>query len=181
MLVRAIAVGIALLAAAVPAAAQQRGTMEFGAFASYAIFDNGLGLNDSWGAGGRIGMFVCPRLSVEFEGGGSRAGRTLGLPSVNVGVLSARVTAVPLKHGRVSVLLGAGVDHTDTYFVESYGVHGLLGAKLTLSDAVALRIDGIESYMANGHYTNLALHLGLSVYRSPGRQVPDPYLAAPSR
>jgi hypothetical protein len=169
LLGRAIAAGIAVLAAAVPAAAQQRGTMEFGAFASFTTFDTALGLDDSWGAGGRIGMFVSRRLSVEFEGGGSRAGRTLGLPSVNVGVLSARLTAVPLKLGRASVLLGAGVDHLDTYFMESYGVHGLLGAKLPLSDAVALRIDGIESYMANGHYTNLALHLGLSVYRSPRR------------
>jgi peptidoglycan-associated lipoprotein len=139
--------------------------MEFGAFASYTSFDNSLGMNDSWGAGGRVGMFVWHRLSVEFEGGGSRAGRTLGLPRVNVGVLSARLLAVPLSFGRVSVLLGGGVDHTDTYFVESFGIHGLLGAKVALTAGVALRIDGIVSYMANHHYTNTVLHLGVSVYR----------------
>ena len=167
MLARTLAIGVAMLVGAVPATAQQRGTMEFGAFASLTSFDHRLGMNNSWGAGGRIGMFVFPRLSVEFEGGGSRAGRTLGLQSVNVGVLSARLTAVPLKFARVSVLLGVGVDHMDTYFFESYGVHGLLGAKFALSDAVALRIDGIESFNAHHKFVDTGLHLGLSVYRSP--------------
>ncbi len=167
MLARAITVGIAVLVGAVPATAQQRGTMEFGVFGSRNAFDDNLGMNSSWGAGVRIGMFVIPRLSVEFEGGGSKAGRTLGLPNVNVGLLTARLTAVPFKFGRVSVLLGAGVDHTDTFFLESYGIHGLLGAKFALSDAVALRIDGIVSHLANGSHTNKALHAGLSVYRSP--------------
>ncbi len=167
MLARAISVSFAVLVGAVPATAQQRGTMEFGAFGARNAFDDSLGMNSSWGAGVRIGVFVVPRLSVEFEGGASRAGRTLGRPDVNVGLLTARLTAVPLQFGRVSVLLGVGVDHTDTHFLESYGIHGLLGAKFALSDAVALRIDGIVSRLANGGYTNRALHAGLSVYRSP--------------
>lgn len=167
MLTRAIAVGVAVLAGVVPAAAQQRGTLEFGAFASNTSFDNSLGMNNSWGGGGRFGAFVFPRLSLEFEVGGSNAGRALGLPNVNVALLSARVAVIPLKFGRVAVLVGGGVDHMDTYFAESYGVHGLLGAKFALSDGVALRIDGIESYMANGKYTNMSLHVGLSVYRNP--------------
>ena len=167
MFARAMTFGLAVLAVAAPAAAQQRGTMEFGAFASNTNFDNTLGMSSSWGAGARIGVFVVPRLSVEFEGGGSNAGRTLGLQNVNVGVLSARLTAVPLKFGRVSVLLGGGIDHTDTYYMESFGIHGLLGAKFALSDLVALRVDGIDSYMANGKYTNLGLHVGLSIYRNP--------------
>jgi len=170
MLVRAMTAGIAVLAIAMPAESQQRGTVEFGAFASNTAFDDGLGLNNGWGGGGRIGVFVVPRLSIELEGGGSRPGRPLGLAKVSVGVISARLVAVPLKFGRVSLLLGAGGDHTDTYFIESYGAHGLIGAKLALSDLVALRLDGIGSYMANGKYTNLGLHLGLSVYRNPSQQ-----------
>jgi hypothetical protein len=167
MLARAIAVGVAVLAVAVPAKAQQRGTVEFGAFASLTSFDHRLDMNNSWGAGGRVGVFLVPRLSLEFEGGGSRAGRTLGLQSVNVGVLSARVTVVPLTFAPVSVLLGVGVDHMDTYFFESYGVHGLLGAKFALSNGVALRVDGIESFNAHHKFMDMGLHLGLSVYRSP--------------
>jgi peptidoglycan-associated lipoprotein len=167
MLARVITVGVVALGGAGSAMAQQRGTVEFGAFASNTAFDNGLGMNSGWGAGGRVGVFVVPRLSVEFEAGGSSAGRASGLQNVNVGTLSARLTAVPLKFGRVSVLLGGGFEHTDAYFVESYGVHGLLGAKVAFSEVVALRIDGIGSYMANGKYTNLGLHLGLSIYRNP--------------
>jgi outer membrane protein OmpA-like peptidoglycan-associated protein len=180
----AIMVGVAVLIGAVPATAQKRGTMEFGAFGSNTSWDNSLNMNSNWGAGGRVGVFIVPRLSAEFEGGGGSASRSLGLADVNVGVLSGRLTAVPFKFGSVSVLLGAGVDHTDTYFFESYGVHALLGAKVRLSDYVALRIDGINSWMANGNGQQKGLHLGLSFYRHPGVNtvtntvmVPGPQLA----
>jgi outer membrane protein OmpA-like peptidoglycan-associated protein len=169
MLAKTLTIGVAVLLAAAPVTAQQRGTMEFGAFASNSGFDNSLNMNSSWGGGARVGVFIIPRLSAEFEGGGGSASRSLGLAGVNFGVLSGRLTAVPLKFGALSVLLGAGVDHTDTYFFESYGFHGLLGAKVRLSDFVALRIDGIRSWMANGNGANSGLHLGLSFYRSPGR------------
>lgn len=180
----AIMVGIAALVGAVPATAQYRGTMEFGAFGSNTSWDNSLSMNSNWGAGGRVGVFITPRLSAEFEGGGGTASRSLGLANVNVGVLSGRLTAVPFKFGSVSILLGAGVDHTDTYFFESYGVHGLLGAKIRLSDYVALRVDGINSWMANGNGQQRGLHLGLSFYRNPGVNTVTRYVAgepAPQR
>jgi outer membrane protein OmpA-like peptidoglycan-associated protein len=180
MLLRALSIGVAVLAMTMPAAAQQRGTVEFGGFASHTAFDGRLGINDSWGAGGRVGAFLFPQLSVEFEAGGGTASRTLGRRSVNVGDFSARRTGVPFRSGRVSVLLGAGVGHTDTHFLESdgdhgngtsngqsYGYHGLVGGKLALSDRVALRADWIQSFMANGGDRNRSLHLGMSVYRHP--------------
>ena len=164
----AIMVGIAALVGAVPATAQQRGTMEFGAFGSNSSWDNSLNINSNWGGGARVGVFFTPRFSVEFEGGGGNASRSLGLANVNVGVLSGRLTWVPFKVGSLSALLGLGADHTDTYFFESYGIHGLLGAKIRLSDYVALRFDGINSWMSNGHGQQKSLHLGLSFYRNPG-------------
>ena len=164
----AIMVGVAVLIGAVPATAQQRGTMEFGAFGSNTSWDNSLNINSNWGAGARVGVFITPRLSAEFEGGGGNASRSLGLANVNVGVLSGRLTFVPFKVGSLSALLGLGADHTDTYFFESYGVHGLVGAKIRLSDYVALRVDGINSWMSNGHGQQKSLHVGLSFYRNPG-------------
>ncbi len=181
MSARAITIGLAMLVGAVPAIAQQRGTMEFGAFASSTSWDSPLGMHDSWGAGGRVGMFVWHRLSFEFEGGGARASRAPGLSRVNVGVLSARLLAVPLTSGRVSVLLGGGVDHTDTYFVESFGIHGLLGAKVALTNGLSLRLDGIVSYMANHHYTNTVLHLGLSAFRHTSHRTVTRTVAAEQR
>jgi peptidoglycan-associated lipoprotein len=168
MSVRAIIAGAVVLACAAPAAAQQRGTMEFGGFGSRNSFDNSLGLHSSYGGGARIGVFIVPRLSVEFEGGGSKAGRTLGLTDVNVGILSARLTAVPLKFGAVSVLLGGGIDHIDTHFFESYGYHGLLGLKLGIGSSVALRLDGILGRMSNGGHSTSGVHAGLVLYRRPG-------------
>lgn len=180
----AIMVGAAVLVGAVPATAQHRGTTEFGAFGSKTSWDASLNMNNSGGGGARIGVFITPRLSAEFEGGGGNASRGSGLEDVNVGVLAGRLTAVPFKFGKVSVLLGLGASHTDTYFFESYGVDGLLGAKVRLSNSVALRLDGIQTWMANGNGSNTGLHLGLSFYRNPGVNtvtntviVPGPQLA----
>ena len=163
-----IIVGVAVLIGAVPATAQHRGTMEFGAFGSSTSWDASLNMNSSLGLGGRVGVFITPRLSAEFEGGGGSASRGSGLEDVNVGLLAGRLTLVPFKTGGVSFLMGLGANHTDTYFFESYGVDGLLGAKIRLSDFAALRVDGIQSWMANGNGSNFALHFGLSFYRNPG-------------
>jgi peptidoglycan-associated lipoprotein len=142
--------------------------MEFGAFGSNTSWDASLNMNSSFGLGGRVGVFITPRLSAEFEGGGGSASRGSGLEDVNVGLLAGRLTFVPFKTGGVSFLLGLGANHTDTYSFESYGVDGLLGAKIRLSDFVAVRVDGIQTWMANGNGANRALHLGLSFYRNPG-------------
>ncbi len=180
MFVRTLLIGATTLAMGIPATAQERGTVEFGGFASHTAFDNSLGINNSLGAGARIGAYLFPRLSVEFEAGGSSADRTLGREDVNVGILQARLTAVPLQFGRVSALLGAGFGHTDSHLLEtggehgqgtafgqSYGFHGLAGAKVALSDNVALRADWVEAFMSNGGDRRRGLHMGVSVYRHP--------------
>lgn len=165
---RGIMVGLALLIGATQASAQQqRGTLEFGGFASSTDFHESLGMGSSWGAGARFGAFLAPRLSVEFEAGGLNTDRTRGLRDVNVGILSARLTAVPLRVGRVSLLVGAGADHTDTYVIERFGVHGLVGAKLDLTNALALRLAGTQSFMVTGEGSNRMLQIGVSAYRSP--------------
>ena len=168
MLKTAIMVGVAVLVGTVPATAQTRGTMEFGAFGSRTSWDNSLNMNSNFGAGARIGVYITPRLAAEFEGGGGSASRGAGLSDVNVGILSGRLTFVPAKFGKVSILAGLGADHTDTYFFESYGVHALLGAKIRLSDFVALRVDGINSWMSHGTGQQRGVHFGLSFYRHPG-------------
>jgi peptidoglycan-associated lipoprotein len=154
-------------AVAAPSAAQERGTIEFGGYASYTDYDNAYGLDRSWGAGARIGAFLFPRLSVEFEGGGTRAQRPGGFPGVNVGVLAARLTAVPIRLGALSILLGAGGEHSDNFINKSYGLQALVGAKLDLGTAAALRADMVRSWMTTGDGQNTSLHLGLALYRHP--------------
>ena len=108
MSLRIFTIGVAALVCAVPAAAQQRGTVEFGAFGSLGSFDSELTLKRGYGGGGRIGAYLTPRVSLEFENGEMRATRTLGLKDVNVGILTGRLVVVPIKAGALSILLGAG-------------------------------------------------------------------------
>jgi len=164
---RTIALGIAALIGAAPVAAQQRGTLELGAFGSATSFDNRLALNNGAGGGVRVGAFLDPRWSLEFDGSGMSAGRPLGLRSVQVTSLSARVALTPIVIGRTSWVIGAGAVHTDYGVNSSYGMSGLAGAKLALGPRVALRVDGVADYMPHRHDTNLGLRAGLSLFRQP--------------
>ena len=170
---RAFAVGVAVLLGAVPVLAQQRGTMEFGAFGSAAKFDEDLGLKTAFGGGGRIGMFLDPRWSIEFEDAEMRASRPNGLKNVNVGLLSGRLVAVPIQSGALSVLVGAGAGvSTETNFLHSYGVDALAGVKFAFNDKVALRIDGVWDWLANYDWkTYKSVRVGLSLYRHPTPEI----------
>lgn len=173
MSARAFTLGLAALLAAVPVAAQRRGTMEFGGFGSAATFDNALGLKTGYGGGGRIGMYLEPRLSIEFEDAEMRATRPNGLKDVNVGILSGRLVAVPVKAGAFSILLGAGAGiSTETNFMHTYGVDALAGFKIGMGDRAALRVDGVWDWLANEDWKQYkSVRVGLSLYRHPLREV----------
>jgi outer membrane protein OmpA-like peptidoglycan-associated protein len=182
MSVKACIAGVAALAWAATASAQQRGTIELGAFASAASFDKDLSLRSGYGGGGRVGAYFDPRLSVEFEDAEMRATRPNGLRDVNVGILSARLVAVPVKAGALSLLLGGGAGvSTETNFLHSYGVDALAGAKLALRDNVALRVDGVWDWLANEDWKSYrSVRFGLTVYRHPNRRAPLVAAAAPA-
>lgn len=180
MSVRAIAtVSVAALVSAMPAVAQQRGTMEFGAFGSVASFDNALTLKSAYGGGGRVGMYLSPTWSIEFEDAEMRAKRTLGLKDVNVGILSGRLVASPRLSNAVAFLIGAGAGvSTETNFLHSYGLDALVGLKIALGSSAAFRVDGVWDWLANEEgvppkawRTYKSARLGLSVYRNPFREV----------
>lgn len=169
MSVRTLAIGIAAVVLAVPAAAQQRGTMEFGAFGSGARFDEALSLKTGYGGGGRVGMFLDPRWAIEFEDAEMRATRPNGLRDVNVGILSGRLVYSPFTMGRMAVLLGAGAGvSTETNFLHSYGVDALVGAKFGITPNVAFRVDGVFDWLANEDWKAYqSVRAGFSVYRHP--------------
>lgn len=172
MYARAITVGMAVLIGAAPAVAQTRGSMEFGAFGSAGSFDKKIGLDNGMGGGGRVGMFVTPRFSIEVEGGAMRASRSAGFagPALNVGLIYGRGLWAPVQWGNGSALLvGGGIVHVDYRFFESYGFSALGGVKFGLSPNVAVRVDGIADFLANSPHTNLGLRVGLSIYRGPAR------------
>jgi outer membrane protein OmpA-like peptidoglycan-associated protein len=182
MSIRALTIGVTALVLAVPAGAQQRGTMEFGAFGSVASFDNALGLKSAYGGGGRIGMFLNPRWSIEFEDAEMRATRPGGLNDVNVGLLSGRLVAVPIKAGGLSVLLGGGAGvSTETNFLHSYGLDVLGGVKIAMGDNAALRVDGVLDWLANEDWKMYkSLRVGISLYRHPSQEVRTVTVTAPA-
>jgi outer membrane protein OmpA-like peptidoglycan-associated protein len=182
MSIRLIIVAATTFVVAIPLAAQERGTVEFGAFGSAASFDNSLSLKTGFGGGGRVGIFLNPKLSMEFEDAEMRASRPDGLDNVNVGILSGRLVAAPITTGRVSFLVGAGAGvSTETNFMHTYGVDGLVGAKLALTDNAALRIDGVMDWLANQHWkTYKSVRVGLSLYRHPAQRVRTVTVVAPA-
>ena len=165
--------GIAALVSAMPLAAQERGTVEFGAFGSAASFDNALSLKTGYGGGGRIGAYLDPRWSAEFENAEMRATRPNGLTDVNVGLLSGRLVLTPVKSGAFSLLIGAGAGiSSETNFLHSYGVDALVGAKFAVADNAAIRVDGVWDWLANQDWKSFrSVRLGLSLYRRPARVV----------
>ena len=173
MSVKVFAFGVLALIAAIPVAAQQRGTVEFGAFGSAASFDNKLSLKTGYGGGGRVGIFLVPRLSIEFEDALMKVSRPNGLRSVNMGILSGRLVAVPVKSGKLSLLLGAGAGvSTETNFMHTYGADVLVGVKLAIGSNTALRLDGVYDWLANEDWKSYrSVHLGLSVYRHPAHEI----------
>ena len=174
MSIRTITIGLAVLACAAPLAplaAQQRGTMEFGAFASAASFDNSLSLKTGFGGGGRIGMYLDDIFSIEFEDAEMRVSRPNGLQDVNAGLLSGRLVATPFSSGALSFLIGAGAGvSTETNFLHSYGVDALAGVKYAVSPNAAIRLDGVVDFLANYNYKHFqSVRLGLSLYRRPSQ------------
>ena len=172
MSIRVCTLGFAAMMWALPAAAQERGTMEFGAFGSAAKFDEKLTLKTGYGGGGRIGMYLDRGLAVEFEDAEMRATRPGGLKDVNVGILSGRLVATPFTSGALSLLVGAGAGvSTETNFLHTYGVDALVGARLALTDNVSLRVDGVWDWLANQDWQQYkSVRAGLSVFRRPAQR-----------
>ena len=161
-----ITAAAALLALGAPAAAQERGTVEFGAFANRAFYDDVLNMEDGWGWGGRVGAFITPRISAEFDVGFRKADRRLGLDEVKVEAFAARLVAVPVKFGKVSVLAGGGLIHTDYQADVSDGLQAMLGLRLALSQSLGIRLEGLADFNRNDT-RNQTVQLGLSYYRHP--------------
>lgn len=167
---RIFILGAALVLATLPAAAQERGTIEFGPFISFNSFDSKYDMNSAIGFGGRIGAYLDPRWSLEFEGNGGTAKRPNGLADRSFRFLDARVLFVPAKVGRASLLIGGGAGHVDAnvnndFTDQSYGFHALVGGRIAMSDRASLRLDYTRYF--NGGAQHGSLKAGFSLFRQP--------------
>lgn len=149
-----VLLGAALLFAAwlvpQPVAAQGGGTVELGALGQYTIFDEALIFDDALLAGGRIGVFLKPSISLEVQGAYGKTDRTgTSLRASFFPIHGRLLFHVPLTN-RVHFVIGPGYVHHefgDDFDGSEDGVSGLAGFRFGVADNVAFRVEGILDYV----------------------------------
>jgi outer membrane protein OmpA-like peptidoglycan-associated protein len=195
---RRIAAGLLLagIALAAPAEAQtgQAWQVELGAFGTYTRYDKThAGLEAKFGAGGRLGLFVSRRFSLEASGDYTPTSTTATGADVRV----TRVDGTLFVHGPLNTFLGIGygrVFYRGAVDSSDGGPHGILGIRLPLGGRAALRLDGRIDLLPSsalspdsGTALNLGASAGLSIFAfgGPARDadrdgVPDKNDACPN-
>ncbi len=156
-----------------PAAAQRTGTIEVGGFLRFTDFDNSLNISNTLGVGGRLGVFLIPRVSVEAE---VSTTYTDSGPNLDVKHTPFHLFGV-YNHpadARADIVIGIGYVHnkySDGISSTDNGVAGLVGVRYRFRDLLALRLDANEDFMPSpankspsaSFNGNLGLQLGVSV------------------
>ena len=178
----ALAAVVAAIAAA-PATAQQRGTVELGAFGRYTAYGDeisGLRLDNAMGGGLRLGYFLSPILAIEGDVAYARPGSSV--------ITAQDPSHVPIHlrallnvqfSDRTGLLLGFGgvVDkYAKGYDINGKGIGALAGVRLGLTPAVALRLDAtwdriLAPETNTSRYTNWGLQAGVSALLGAGSGV----------
>jgi peptidoglycan-associated lipoprotein len=187
---RSVGLAIALAAmTASPLAAQRFGSVELGGFGVFTKFDDELLLDDSFGIGGRLGVFVFRNVSLE---GSISFGSTEGSAGTDTyrPIYGHVIWHAPLI-GRSQLLLGAGYVNQGYLGNEQFneyedGISGLLGLRLPLGGTnFSLRVEGLYDYMPSpgpGEQvgdttrtsTNMSARAGISYTWRRGEAAPAP-------
>lgn len=152
--------------------AQSAGTIEIGGFGRFTRFDRTTALDNAYGVGGYLGVFVAPGLAL--EGSGSYL-PTSGpfVPNGSVYPLRAQLIYGRPVLGALGMVFGGGYVHNiygRAANVSDDGVSGLFGLRLALGSAWAMRVEAVEDYIPqpqNGSSTvsnnwNFTVQAGLS-------------------
>jgi outer membrane protein OmpA-like peptidoglycan-associated protein len=163
-------------ALALPAQAQRSGTIELGALARYTAYDDSVGLEDTWGLGGRLGWFFADNWAIVGDGGLTKTTTRVGAVDVNNTFVHAHlVRALPFGQ-RLALLLGGGWAYnvfSNGSSENENGVGGLAGLRLRLGKRLALRADATADYMlepaiASEDNLHLGLQAGVSLLLGEG-------------
>ena len=153
--------------AAVPAMAQNKGTVEIGAFVKFTDYDNSFGTArknaNSWGGGGRLGYFFGPKWELELDG----SANATDVKEFFTGFGSTALTYYPFhlrllfnqklgSNSPFTWILGAGpgynrygkrVANEPGFKGDDWGVGALTGFRAKLTNWLAFRIDGTLDYI----------------------------------
>src|SRR5947209_6285919 len=125
----AVVVYLTALATTLPA--QKAGTLEIGAFGRFTRFDQSLALDNAYGVGGYLGVFVAPGLAL--EGTGSYLPTTgQFIPDGTLIPLHAQLVYARPIAGSFGIMIGGGYVHNVYGRAANYsddGVSGLFGLR----------------------------------------------------
>jgi len=146
----------------VPLSGQEPGTLEFGGFGRYTKFDSDRRFADAFGGGGRMGVFLHQRFSLEGDLSYTTTDGPALTPSVSYIAAHGRVVYRHPLASSVSVLLGAGYSHNEygkNLDEDDDGVGGLVGLRLNLGRGIAVRVEATGDYALTYDPTKF-IHLG---------------------
>ncbi|MHB8078101.1 MAG: OmpA family protein [Candidatus Krumholzibacteriia bacterium] len=136
---------LAVIVTAVPALAQEPGTVEAGLFWRGWMWGHQTQLKDDWaGGGGRLGLFFLRNVELEAAAAYNQVDHTSGL-TANVVPLTARLVWNAPVTEDLALLLGAGFTHIKyggDFDAQGNGLDALAGLRLKASDHVSLRLEG---------------------------------------
>jgi hypothetical protein len=164
------------------AVAQRAGTIELGAVGRYTLYDSDIGIENAFGGGGRVGLFVLPNLSIEVDWTYSEPELEdqpgwQGRSFISHELIQGRLL---YNHGlgeSMSLLLGAGYSY-DNYYrprrvaARGGGPGGLLGLRFNFSDMFSARLEGFGYYVPEDDFAfsfprpqtlNMGVQAGLSM------------------
>jgi len=134
-----------------PAAAQRSQSIEFGGFGSYWRFDHLYFLKNSFGGGARIAYAWSDRLSIEVAGDFTKTVDTAAVQNVAVSTVSGNVVFNFPMGDRATLYATGGFTrlvfgNDPPYDFTDNMVNGGLGARVFLTQHVALRLDARAMY-----------------------------------
>ena len=157
--------------------AQHGGDVEIGGYGSYTRYDSHLQLDNQFGAGGRLGLFLGDHFSLEIDGNVSQpVSRFSGVGSTTAAFASASLV---INSGGLYILCGYSRLHMGPgapYASDLNAVHGGLGERVFfVSDRAALRLEARAYYRPPGgnpgslnRVVNLTATAGMSFILGPG-------------
>lgn len=147
-----VAAAVAALGAATPALAQDRGTFDLGLLGRYSLFDDDLQVDNSFGFGGRAGLFLLRNLALELEYTRVSADISGGGGSVDFDPFALRLAwHIPFTERWNGIIGGGWVrDRFETpsgYRWSDDGFQALAGLQYNFNQRVGLRFDAVGDAM----------------------------------
>jgi OOP family OmpA-OmpF porin len=143
---------LAALVGATSASAQDPGDVELGGFGLWEWYDEERELEDAFGGGGRLGVFILPNVSIEGQLSYLKAEDEAGVIDVSHMPFYGRlVYHAPIQPEKVSFLLGAGWVHnrfTDDIELDEDGFNTMVGLRLG-GRMVQARVEFNGDYVPN--------------------------------